>query len=774
MMDEELFSPYVVDILVREGVRPENVLLTACCDRSLDEEFEDTYVFLSIDRVSFLTVEYEKTVSKVYGGFISPKKGKKTESKEKVLCREKRYLEYRLSDIKEMRLVNLVASGVVYIRFEDEKKEVKAIAAYTNACVGEIAKISRAIQKIKEKGALNIAEFKDKDDEEFCPKCGRRYVNKQRKVCPKCANRKSTFARLLRMMPKYKKELWVAIFMRLIASACSLIMPYFLGVILFDKGLNPDSGFWYGKIGLIVLIIFGIYVMWTIVGAVQNIAMTRLSQNMVFDLKMDIFKAFQSMSMGFFTRNRIGSTMNYINSDSGSIANFFVSGIPYAVNAIISFVGGFVMLYLLNWRVLFLAAIPAFVIFVVLKSTKKYMWRMYQKSWAIGSKITSTVSDCLRGVKVVKAFGKEKDEISRFDKVNKKCFDVNYRMWNVITLLSPIYSLVISLVTYGIWIICGLQIVNGNTLMSYGILASTLSYFSMMLSPVESFSSFMEWWRNAMNAAQRMYDLIDIDPDVKESKTPVVMNKVRGDIDIANVTFGYEPNRAILKDINVNIKAGEMIGIVGHSGAGKSTLINLITRMYDADEGSISIDGYNVKDISIRTLRNNIALVTQDTYIFQGTVLENIAYGRPDASREEVIAAAKIARCHDFIEAMPEGYDTMVGAGYRSMSGGERQRVSIARAILINPRILILDEATAALDTETEMSIQDALDSLTEGRTTLAIAHRLSTLRNADRLVVIEDGEICEQGTHAELIKMKGVYYGLMLKQAEALKTKGV
>ena len=246
------------------------------------------------------------------------------------------------------------------------------------------------------------------------------------------------------------------------------------------------------------------------------------------------------------------------------------------------------------------------------------------------------------------------------------------------------------------------------------------------------------------------------------------------DISLKNVSFGYEPNLTILKNLNADIKSGEMIGIVGHSGAGKSTLINLITRMYDVDEGSISIDGYNIKDIATRTMRDNIALVSQDTYIFQGTVLENIAFANPEAKREDVIAAAKIAKAHDFIEAMPEGYDTKIGAGYRCMSGGERQRISIARAILVNPRILILDEATAALDTETEMSIQDALDNLTNGRTTLAIAHRLSTLRNADRLIVIEDGEITEMGTHSELVKNKGVYYRLMLKQAEALKTKGV
>lgn len=773
-METELFSPYIVDILVREGMRPESVLLTACCDRTLDGGFGDTYVFLCIDKIAFLTVEYDKTVSKVYNGFVL-KKGKPAEQKSNIPCKKKAYLEYKLSDIKELRLVNLVASGELYIKFEDETKEPQAITAYTNACVADVAKISHAIEKIKRDGALNFAEFKDKNDEAYCPKCGMMYINKDLKVCAKCTNRKSTFKRLLKMIPKYKKNIIIAIIMILLSSALGLVQPYMSGTILFDKGLNPETGgWWYGKAGLIVGIIVATYILYTVFVVICNINMNIMAQNMMYDLKLDIFKSFQSMSMKFLTKNSIGGIMNNINNDTTAIARFFISGIPFALMSIIQFVGGITMLITLNWKIILLAAFPAFVIVVILKITNRYMWRMYQKAWNIGAKLTSNVSDSLRGVKVVKAFGKEKNEISRFDKINEKCFKINYKLCYTVNLLNPIYGLVISLVTYAIWLISGMDIVNGSTAMSYGILASTLSYFGMMLTPIQSFSSFMEWWRNAMNSARRMYDLIDAEPDVKESRRPVVIDKVKGDIDIKNVSFGYEPNLTILKNLNADIKSGEMIGIVGHSGAGKSTLINLITRMYDVDEGSISIDGYNIKDIATRTMRDNIALVSQDTYIFQGTVLENIAFANPEAKREDVIAAAKIAKAHDFIEAMPEGYDTKIGAGYRNMSGGERQRISIARAILVNPRILILDEATAALDTETEMSIQDALDNLTNGRTTLAIAHRLSTLRNADRLIVIENGEITEMGTHSELVKNKGVYYRLMLKQAEALKTKGV
>lgn len=772
MKDGELFSPYVVDLLVRQGERPESILLTACCDRALDDTFEDTFVFLSIDKISFLTVEYDKAVQKVYNGYVA-KGDKASDKKENIPCRKKKYVCYKLSEIKELKLVNLIASGIAYINFEDDRP-TEAISAYTNACVKDISKISRAIEKIKKDGVLNIAEFKDKDDESHCPKCGRPYVDKARKICPKCADRGSTFKRLLKMVPKYWKYVALAMVATLVTSGFNLLIPYMSGTILFDKALRTDGNWWSGKVVLIVVLMFTAFVLNQFTAAFGNINMNKMSENVMFDLKTDIFKSFQNMSMGFFTKNNIGSIMTRIDNDAASVANFFVSGVPFAVRGIIEFFGGLILLLILNPKVVWLAIFPIFTIFVVLKSTTKYLRRMYVKSWKAGSRLTSSVSDCLRGVKVVKAFGKEQDEIDRFDKVNNNYFRINFKLANTVTMLNPIYSLVISIVTYGIWIISGHEIIAGEALMTYGIMQSTLSYFSMMISPISSFSGFIEWWQNCMTAAQRMFDLADAESDVKESKAPVVIDRVKGNIDIENVMFGYEPNHPVLKDMNVSIKAGEMIGIVGHSGAGKSTLINLITRMYDVNEGAIKIDGYNIKDIATTTLRNNIALVTQDTYIFQGTVLENIAYANPEARREDVIAAAKIAKCHDFIEAMPEGYDTMVGSGYRSMSGGERQRVSIARAILVNPRILILDEATAALDTETEMSIQDALDNLTNGRTTLAIAHRLSTLRNADRLIVIEDGVITEVGTHSELVQNKGVYYRLMMKQAEALKTKGI
>lgn len=272
-----------------------------------------------------------------------------------------------------------------------------------------------------------------------------------------------------------------------------------------------------------------------------------------------------------------------------------------------------------------------------------------------------------------------------------------------------------------------------------------------------------------MNSAERLFEIIDAIPEVQEPEKPVVLGNMKGDISIRNMSFGYDRNRPVLKNLDLEIPGGKMYGIVGRSGAGKTTLVNLISRMYDVREGSILIDGVNVKDLSFDELRRNVAMVSQDTYIFTGTVAQNIAYAKEGAGMVEIMQAAKLAGAHEFIMRMPDGYDTMIGSTGRSLSGGERQRISIARAILADPKILILDEATASVDTETERIIQKSLGYLVQGRTTLSIAHRLSTLRDADYLVVIDNGEITERGTHKELEEQKGTYYKLLELQTKAL-----
>lgn len=313
-----------------------------------------------------------------------------------------------------------------------------------------------------------------------------------------------------------------------------------------------------------------------------------------------------------------------------------------------------------------------------------------------------------------------------------------------------------------------------NGQMTYGTLLTFLSYVGILNAPLFMFVDMTYFFSECANALQRLFEIYDAEPDVIEAKNPLHKETFEGSVEFRHVEFSYDKNRKIIDDISFEIEPGKMIGIVGHSGAGKSTLANLLIRLYDVNAGEILIDGINVKQYAFADLRRNIAIVSQETYLFIGSILENIRYAKPEATKEEIIEAAKIAGAHDFIVKLPDAYDTQIGLGYKNLSGGERQRISIARAVLLNPKILILDEATAAMDTETERTIQAALENLVVGKTTIVIAHRLSTLRDADQLIVIENGKMPEFGTHAELIRQKGIYFKLYTLQMEALRNIGV
>ena len=335
-----------------------------------------------------------------------------------------------------------------------------------------------------------------------------------------------------------------------------------------------------------------------------------------------------------------------------------------------------------------------------------------------------------------------------------------------------LYNLVQEVSNIWVWILGVILLLNTGSV-ELGVLITFVGYVGQLNGPMNFFSRVFHMWSNSINAAQRMFEIMDAVPEIQEIEDPVHMAEPRGEITLDHVTFGYDINNPVLKDISLHVKEGEMLGIVGRSGAGKTTLVNLISRLYDTNEGSISLDGVDVKEIAFHDLRRNVAMVSQDTYIFMGTVADNIAYANPEATRADIIQAAMLASAHEFISNMPDGYDTVIGASGKDLSGGEKQRISIARAILANPKILILDEATASVDTETEKAIQKSLDYLVKGRTTLSIAHRLSTLRDADRLVVIDNGKIVEEGTHRELEALGGIYFKLMELQTKSLALKG-
>jgi ATP-binding cassette subfamily B protein len=374
---------------------------------------------------------------------------------------------------------------------------------------------------------------------------------------------------------------------------------------------------------------------------------------------------------------------------------------------------------------------------------------------------------------VVRAFGQGDNEIKRFEKVSSRVRDVEIDLVDCSNIFFSAYSSVQSFSSLLVWVI-GSWLILSSLGMSYGTLITFVGYMGLLSGPIQFFTNLFEWWSKSANSAQRIFEIIDAVPEVKERKDPVILKQIEGEIEFKDVSFSYELNKPILKDISFKAERGKMLGIVGHTGTGKTTIVNLLSRLYDVSDGEVYLDGINVRDLSFAQLRKNIAMVSQETYIFQGTVAENIAYANPDCTREEIVTAAITANAHDFICKMQDGYDTMLGNGGKRLSGGEKQRISIARAILADPKILILDEATASVDTQTERNIQESLDRLSGGRTVIAIAHRLSTLKNADSLIVIENGQIVERGTHVELLEQKGVYYRLTQLQNKALAIRGL
>jgi len=392
----------------------------------------------------------------------------------------------------------------------------------------------------------------------------------------------------------------------------------------------------------------------------------------------------------------------------------------------------------------------------------------FEKIDRVWSEVTSVLADTIPGIRVVKAFAQEKRESARFYEANRQNLAVNDRINRIWSLFSPSVSFLteVGLLVvwgFGVWLVA-----HGQT--TVGVLTAFIAYISRFYGRLDSMSRIVSWTEHSASATKRIFDILDHVSSVPEPAQPVHLGQVQGRIEVRNVGFRYG-NREVNRGINLTIEPGQMVGLVGHSGSGKSTLVNLICRFYDVTEGSIRIDGVDIRTLPVAEYRRNIGLVLQEPFLFFGTIAENIAYGKPDATREQIMAAARAAHAHEFILRLPQGYDSIVGERGQGLSGGERQRISIARALLIDPRILILDEATASVDSETEKEIQKALDNLVQGRTTIAIAHRLSTLQRADRLVVLDRGQVVEEGSHEELMAREGAYYNLYQAQARNVDT---
>jgi ATP-binding cassette subfamily B protein len=590
-------------------------------------------------------------------------------------------------------------------------------------------------------------------------------------------NRMSVLLRLLGYLAPYRRKVALGMSAAAVITLVSLVPPYLAGYLIDSVARPVQEGSLPWRTGIIIA--------WMAVGAMvvvylvrQLSAVVRLRMMSVLgewvarDLRGELYEHLQRLSLSFYSRKKTGSLITRVSSDTDRLWEFLAFGVVDVSLSAVMLIGLGVVLLSLDWKLGLIMTVPVPLFCWLIFLHGERINQLFIRAWRKWSRVTDVLSDTIPGMRVVKAFNQEVREAERFNDRNvdvTKEFNRIHHLW---TSFWPALMLAVHMTTVAVWVFAVPRLLGGAdgspATLSAGTFVSFLLYTTMFIAPIEIIGQMARIMNRATSSAHRVFEVLDTEPEVVDSAEPVQLNPVRGRVTFESVTFGYDGVRQVLRGVSFEVEPGETIGLVGPSGGGKTTVINLIARFYDATGGMIKIDGVDVKLLDSGHYRRQIGMVLQDPYLFHGTVLENIRYGLPEASLEDVVEAAAAANAHDFICKLPHGYDTVVGERGQTLSGGERQRVSIARAILHDPRILILDEATSSVDTETERKIQEAIDRLITGRTVFAIAHRLSTLRRASRIFVIEEGQLVESGPHWELLRRpNGRYAGLYRLQKE-------
>ena len=573
------------------------------------------------------------------------------------------------------------------------------------------------------------------------------------------------YLRILGYIKPYMNRLLFAMFCTIMAAAGNLYIPWIIKEMI-DQVLADKNG---ALLNWIAASIIAIFIVRGLFWYGQNYLMSYVGQRVIIDIRAAVFKKLQRLGVSFYDKNKTGTIMSYVTNDVNALQSAMVENTIEMITEGFILIGSVVAMIYLDWRLtLFtVCTFPPVLWFMEFfgKKIRKTGGRIQECT----ADITSVLQESVASARVIKSFVREDYEVDRFDVENKANFRANMKNAQLMATLTPVVELVAAIgVTMIIWY-GGNNVINGT--ITAGSLVAFLTYAVNISNPIKRLTRVIGNIQKALAAAQRVFMIIDMPEEIVEANNARLLPQVQGKVEFQNVTFAYNEKGDVIKDLSFTVAPGEVIAIVGPSGAGKSTIANLLPRFYDVNKGDIKIDGYSVREVTLNSLREQVGIVPQETMLFNGSVYDNILYGRLDATREEIETAAKAANAHDFIMQLSDGYATKLGDRGVNLSGGQRQRIAIARAILKNPRILILDEATSALDTESERIVQEALDRLMVGRTSFVIAHRLSTIKNADKILVLEKGCLVEAGTHDELIALDGLYahlYKIQYRNKEA------